>query len=172
MCARYGGPHAEMEVGWRPYISRCLRLLCTEKREEKEACKRMEQKRGNWNRDQCWGHALCKKWGRRTRGGKGQQSTWKKEETRQERGWFRFLSCLPSAHLQKPGFFFSQSCSMKYTAKPILLLLSPFKPNNQEGKKIKKRRRALESRGCLRKKFSSVYFGPAVQLCSSTVHTA
>ncbi len=60
---------------------------------------------------------------------------------------------------------------MKYTAKPILPLLSPFKPNNQEGKKIKKRR-ALESRGCLRKKFSSVYFGPAVQLRGSTVHTA
>ncbi len=42
---------------------------------------------------------------------------------------------------------------MKYTAKPILLLLSPFKPNNQEGKKIKKEEEHWKVEGAFAKSF-------------------
>ncbi len=108
VCKIWGGHIRRWKlVGGR--ISRCLRLLCTAKREEKEACKRMEQegaRKGQLEQGPVLGSCIMQEVGEEDEGRGGQQNTWKRKETRQERGWFRFLSCLPLAHLQKPGFFF------------------------------------------------------------------
>ncbi len=92
-----------MEVGWRPYISRCLRLLCTEKREEKEACKRMEQKRGNWNR--LLGSCIMQEVGEEDEGGEGATKHVEKgrNETRNRLVPFPVLSSIGTP--AKTGFF-------------------------------------------------------------------
>ena len=126
-----------MEVGWRPYISRCLPLLCTAKREGKEACKRMEQegaRKGQLEQGPVRGSCIMQEVGEED-GGATKHVEKGRNETRKRLVPFPVVSSIGTP-AKKTGFFFSLSCSTKYTAKPILLLLSlPLSQTTKKGRK-------------------------------------